>query len=278
MSVVHGSVLTFVPACLLAVVGGADRAVHNVKVSGIRATLGVRSGTASLEKFSYDNAPPTGSRLRLHLTIDQSFKDRLAQAKKATAAGQWSPISPTPGCPFRNSDWTASTDSDLMTDLAAVLDVDDGAVNCSGVDYGYVQQMTTAGTSQCTTGSMATTAAATTTTPADLSDLSAVDLIHFPVDWNFELADVDVDSDFTPLIDNRPPIPDPGSLIMPTGNIADDQFGFLSAQLPPTASELFPVYEDFSATCAVGDEAPVFSGVEDIWWNTYTGGHVISVQ
>jgi len=50
-----------------AVVGGVR------KVSGIRATPGVRSGASSLEKFC-DDASTAGSRLRLHQTIEDRLR------------------------------------------------------------------------------------------------------------------------------------------------------------------------------------------------------------
>lgn len=257
-------------------------------VSGIRATLGVRSGAASLEEFSYDGAPSTGSRLRLHLTIDQSFKDRLAQAKKTTAAGQWSPISPMPvnaalvPTSGHNYGWevdSSDCSGNFIADLAAVLD--NGAHYVAHGDHGYAQQMTME-TPQCSGISSAIDDVATataTTTPADLSDLSTLDLLQFPADWNVELTDVDVDADFSPLTDIRPPITDLGSLFLPMGAdcVASDQSRFLGGQLP-TVSELLPVYDDNMWAFAVDDDTPWFDGIEHFLWNTSNMGHAISVQ
>jgi len=256
-----------------------------MKVSGIRATLGVRSGNACLEKFSYDSAAPTRSRLRLHLTIDQSFKDRLAQIKKTTAAGQWSPISPTPACSAvmstsgHSHGWNPSDSvytGSLITDVAAILE--DGVQYATDGNSSYAQQIIE--TSQCSVGSVidSVTSAMTSTTPADLSDLSSVDLLQFPADWNVQLADVDVDADFSPLTDFHPPVTDTASLVLPTATdyVANDLSGFVGNQLPAT-SELFPVYDDIGAFL-VGDNAPVFNWVDDIFWNTSNIGHAISVQ
>jgi len=248
--------------------------VHKAKVSGYRATLGERSGNASLEKFSYDSDPPTGSRLRLHLTIDQSFKDRLAQAKKTTAAGgQWSPISPTPAPALtsgRDGVWNVGE-----ADLAAILQ--DGAQFVTHDNHGYVQQMTLEAT-QCGTSSVAPTTTTTTTTPADLSDLSAIDLLPFPADWNVELTDFDVNADFSPLTDIHPQVPGFGSVFLPMGTdfVANDQSGFFGSQLP-ISSELFPVYDDVIGAWAVGDDVPMFDDV-GLLWSTPSIGHAISVQ
>ena len=261
-----------------------------MKVSGIRATLGVRSGSASLEKFCYDSVPPTGNRLQLHLTIDQSFKDRLAQAKKTTA-GQWSPISPTPACPAvtSTSDHSYNWDADdavcsgiLMADLAAVPE--DSAHYDTYRNYDYTQ-LTTA-TSQSSDSSAVDSVAPLTviTTPADLSDISAVDLLPFSSDWNLHLTDVDVDADFSPLTDIRQPVADVSSHFPSTGTdyIATDQFSFLTAPLS-TTPELFPVYEfpvydDVIGTCAFGAEAPPLDGIDDFLLNMPNIGHAISVQ
>jgi len=256
-----------------AVVGGSEL-VH--KVSGIRATLGVRSGAASLEKFSYDSAPPAASRLRLHLTIDQSFKDRLAQAKKTTSAGQWSPISPTPTviatlAPDRL--WDSFCPDNVIADLAGAPG--HGGLCFAGGDRGCAQPVTTETTWCGDACSVVDGVATTTTTPADLSDLCAVDLLPFPADWNVELSDVDVDADFSPLTDVRPPPTDLAWFFPATAT--SDQSAYLGAQLPDF-SELFPVYDDVVGACAVGDEAPMFSGVDDIWWNTFSVGHAISDQ
>lgn len=115
--------------------------------------------------------------------------------------------------------------------------------------------------------------AVTTTTPADLSDLSAVDLLHFPADWNIELTDVDVDTDFAPLTDIRPPAPATDHAL-PFLPMATDQTSF---QLP-SMSELFPVYDDVISAWVVGDDAPMFDGFNDLLWNTSNFGQVISVQ
>ena len=274
-----GNVYIFVHCrfAVRAVVGGTEP-VGNVEVgSGIRATLGFRSGTAALEKIPYNSAEPTGNRLRLHLTIDQSFKDRLAQAKKTTAAGQWSPISLTPAFPavMSTSGHSRGWDADefvgsgnLIAPMAA-----DGAHG----DHGYAQQIAME-SSQCA-NSFAVDSEASAT-PADLSDLSAVDLLHLPADWNMELTDVDVDADFAPLTDVLPPLTDLGALFPPTGFdfISTDQPGFLGAQLP-IMSELFPVYDDVSGACAIGGNgAPMFDGIDDIWWSTSSIGRAISVQ
>jgi len=261
---------------LLAVVGGRHTG-H--KVSGIRATLGVRSGTASLEKFSYDSAPPTsgtGSRLRLHLTIDQSFKDRLAQAKKTSSAvaGQWSPISPTPnGVASTSGDfrlWDAGCPDNLITDLVGVL---------GRGDHTYTEVVAAATTTTVVPVEQFTTSATATTTPADLSDLGTVDLLHFPADWNVELSDVDVDADFSPLTDVRSSVVDLDSLCLPFGTecSSDDHAGFLGAPLP-TVSDLFPVYDDIFSSYGVGGEAPMFEGGDDMWWSAPNIGHAISVQ
>jgi len=270
---------------LRAVVGGLEPE-SNAKVSGIRATLGFRSGTAALEEISYNSASPSGSRLRLHLTIDQSFKDRLAQAKK-TSAGQWSPISLAPACPTITSTsehshgWKNSDDfvcsGNLIADLAATME--DGAQNAAHVDHGYSQPMAME-TWQCGNSSVVDSVASTTT-PADLSDLRTVDLLHLPADWNVLLSDVDVDADFAPLPDILPALSDLGSLFPPTGidhvTLTNDPSGFLGAQLP-IMSELFPVYDDVIGTCAVGDGLPMFDGIDDIWWNTFNIAHPISVK
>lgn len=254
--------------------------VHKLKVSGYRATLGERSGNASLEKFSYDSVPPTGSRLRLHLTIDQSFKDRLAHAKK-TAAGQWSPISPTPAQAFISTSGRDGVWNGADADLAAILA--DDAQFVTHENHGYVQQMTLE-TTQCGTSSVvdsvAQTTTTTTTTPADLSDLSAVDLLPFSADWNVELTDVDVNADFSRLTDIHPPVPDLASIFLPTATdcVANDQYGFLAAPLPITSSELFPVYDDVIGAWAVGDDVPMFDGIDDMMWSTFNMGHAITVQ
>jgi len=260
-----------------AVVGGAEH-VRSAKVSGIRATLGFRSGTAALENIAYSSAAPTGNRLRLHLTIDQSFKDRLAQAKKTTTTGQWSPISLTPECPAltsasgHNHGWNVDdfvySGNDIVN-LASILE--DGAQYAAYGDHGNAQQMTME-TSQCGTSCVVDSVASAT--PADLSDLSAVDLLHFPADWNVELTDVDVSADFSPLTDILPSLTDLESLFPPK---MTDQSGFLGAQQPFT-SELFPVYDDVIGAYAVGDGPPMFDGFDDIWWNTTNIGHAISVQ
>jgi len=232
------------------------------KVSGIRATLGVRSGAASLEKFSYDDASTAGSRFRLHLTIDQSFKDRLAQAKRSTAGtgGQWSPISP----PATDSLWDPvyPAADNLITDLVGTLS--DGAQQGGGTCSSLVDSLTT-------------------TTPADLSDLSAVDLLPFPADWSVALADVDVDADFSPLTDARPPPPPPPATAADLASWfflppATDQSTHLGA--PDFSAELFPVCDDvIGSSFPVGDDAPpLFIGVDDVWWNTFNVGHAISVQ
>lgn len=264
---------------MLAVVGSSEQ-VH--KVSGIRATLGMRSGTASVERISYESASPAGSRLRLHLTIDQSFKDRLAQAKKTTAAGQWSPISPTPTAIStlpQDRLWDADASSvcpgNVVADLVSALG--DSGQCIAGEENGCVQPVTTQrGGPCCVVDSLTTT---TTTTPADLCDLSAFDLLSFPADWNVELTDVDVDADFSPLTEVRPPASDLGYLYLPaaTDRVDNDQSAYLGAQLPEFW-EPFPVYDDVIGTFTFGDDAPMFDGVDDIWWNTFNAGHIISVQ
>lgn len=277
-----------VACCVLSVVGATEPAsLHKVKVNGIRATLGDRSRGACLEKISYDGVPPTGSRLRLHLTIDQSFKDRLAQTKKTMAAGQWSPITPIPACPAvvsssghnRNSavdDSVCSGTGTLVADLATILE----NYTTHELQHGYAQPMTM-DTSQGGTSSVVDSMASVTatTTPADLSDLSAVDLLHFPADWNVELTDVDVDADFFPFTDIRPSVTDLGSLFLTTKTdyIANSQSDFLGAQLP-TMTEPFPVYGDDIGAYTLGDDAPMFDNIDDVLWNTYNIRHAISVQ
>lgn len=254
----------------------------SLKVNGIRAILGARSGTASLEKFSYEGASSAaGSGLRLHLTIDQSFKDRLAQSKKMTASGQWSPISPTPACPATvsivapNRGWDAADcPGNLFTDLGSVSE------DIRGEDHGYAQQASM-DMIHWDPRSVVDSVPAMST-PADLSDLSTVDLLPFPAYWNVELADLDVDADFFPLTDNiRPSLADLGSLFQQTGTdcFANDQSCYSGFQLSAVSNSQFPVYDDVFEACAVSDDVAVFDGIEDVWWNTFnTAGHAISVQ
>ena len=276
---VHASVVV----CVCAVVGVGGEHARDVKVSGIRATLGLRSGTAALEKICYSSGStaPTGNRLRLHLTIDQSFKDRLAQAKKTTSGGgQWSPISLAPDCclpaitPHKNvHDCLDAGNADDIFDLASILQ----DVAAGPESYSEQTTMEACGAS----GSLAVESSSAT--PADLSDISAVDLLHFPADWTLQLSDFDVNADFTALTDNIVPptltadlaLP---SLLPPTSSTHHDQSGFLAAPQPPVMSEPFPVYDDVIGAYPVGDVAPMFDVVDDFWWNTSNMAHAISVQ
>jgi len=270
------------------VVGGGVEHARNVKVRGIRATLGLRSGSAALEKISYSGG--TGNRLRLHLTIDQSFKDRLAQAKKG-GSGQWSPISLAPCLPgvttaSHSNNWDAGNNDDIgCADLTSLL------------------QDVAAGPLQSDDGGLTMTKAPprgvhvdSGMTPADLSDLSAVDLLQLPADWALQLSDdFDVNADFTALTDDTInsslPLPavSTASFLPQISNHQDHhhQSRFLAAQPAAMSSEWewesFPVYDDdvmsSGAYPTLGDMLFDVAN-DDFWWNASSIGahHAISVQ
>ena len=201
---------------------------------------------------------------RLHLTIDQSFKDRLAQAKRSTAAGagRWSPISPCPPAVAQDRAWDPVCHENLLADLVGALG--DGG-RCA-------EPVTMEPTQHDDHGGGGGAAPCPLTTPADLCDLSAVDLLPFPADWSVALSDVDVDADFS---DVRPPLPAAAAEF--DWFFTDDQSS-TAAFLHDFVPEPFPVYDDVIGT---GDDAPLFDGVDDVWWSAFSVGqhhHAISVQ
>jgi hypothetical protein len=171
------------------------------RVTGLRATLGVTSGAASLEKFSYDQsslaAGALGSRLRLHVTIDRKFRERLARDRNRNKNGSLSKLYRLGSHPSAD-DWLSGMTS------AGSQDVCDYSYSDSDSDVSHdvsttsllnvkVEPSFNSGTSQALHEFDATT-------PSDLGDLTTSDLLPFPaVDWQMILDDINTDADFLQL-------------------------------------------------------------------------------